>query len=104
MDSINLFNGHLNFRIPLINIGGRGGAGMPLVFSLNPQWAVIRMPNPGQPARLYPSYGGGEVEDGAGTDTIDFGSPLGFFRLSVIQAASRDFTLRCPGQTPPEKR
>ena len=42
MDTINLFNGHLNFRIPLITIGGRGDAGLPLVFSLNPQWAVTK--------------------------------------------------------------
>jgi RHS repeat-associated protein len=99
MDTINLFNGHLNFRMPLITIGGRGDAGLPLVFALNPQWGVVKEFTPGVPARYYPSYGGGEIEDGPGSDTIDFGSPLGFFRLSVIQAGSRNFSVdRCPGQ------
>jgi hypothetical protein len=32
MDTINLFNGHLNFRLPLLTIGGRGEAALPFVF------------------------------------------------------------------------
>jgi hypothetical protein len=97
MDTVNLFNGNLNFRIPLLNVGGRGAAAFPLVFSLNPKWIAIREPRPGEPATLYPVYGGND----AGNENIDnfvsLGSPLGFFRLSVIKAGSRDFSTRCPG-------
>jgi RHS repeat-associated protein len=98
MDTINLFNGNLNFRTPLLTIGGRGGAALPLVFSLNPKWTVIREPIPGEPARLSPAYSGENTAEEGGISRIDYGIPLNFFRLSVIQAGSRDVTLRCPGQ------
>ena len=97
VDAVNLFNGNLNFRIPLLTVGGRGGAAFPLAFSLNPKWIVVREAIPGQPARLYPAYGGNEAGDENVDRFISLGSPLGFFRMSVIKAGSRDFTNRCPG-------
>ena len=84
----NLFNGHLNFRIPLFTIGGRGEAGLPLVYALDPRWVVTDLVIPGTPTRYFPSYRGGRWIPVA----------LAVFSLSVGQARSRDFTLRCPGQ------
>lgn len=34
-DSVNLYNGNLNFRLPLMQIGGRGEAGMTMTLALN---------------------------------------------------------------------
>jgi hypothetical protein len=34
-DSVNLFNGNLNLRLPLLNIGGRGGDGYTMLLALN---------------------------------------------------------------------
>lgn len=41
-ESINLFNGGLNFSLPLLNIGGRGGANMASFFRLQQKWRVER--------------------------------------------------------------
>jgi len=42
-DSVSLFNGNLNFRLPLLVIGGRGGAGYTMMLSLNTKsWHVKR--------------------------------------------------------------
>ena len=42
-DSISLFNGNLNFRLPLLAIGGRGSAGYTMMLSLNTKsWHVKR--------------------------------------------------------------
>src|SRR5437868_5326248 len=34
-DNVNLYNGNLNFRLPLLNIGGRGSAGYAMMLALN---------------------------------------------------------------------
>jgi hypothetical protein len=42
-DSVSLFNGNLNFRLPLLAIGGRGSAGYTIMLSLNTKsWHVKR--------------------------------------------------------------
>src|ERR1700720_2341567 len=42
-DSVSLFNGNLNFRLPLLAIGGRGSAGYTMMLSLNTKsWHVKR--------------------------------------------------------------
>lgn len=44
LDDINLFNGNLNFNIPLITIGGRGSAGYTMTFRPNQnrfKWRVV---------------------------------------------------------------
>jgi len=84
IDAVNLFNGNLNFRIPLLSVGARGEAAFPLVFAINPKWIVIREPRPGEPALLYPFFKPGK---GVGT-----------YKMAILRAGSRDFTIRCPGQ------
>jgi RHS repeat-associated protein len=41
-DSVNLFNGSLSFRLPLMQISGRGGAQIPLTLAIENHWRVIR--------------------------------------------------------------
>ncbi len=42
-DNINLFNGNLNFRLPLLQIGGRGAAGHTIMLAINAKrWRVRR--------------------------------------------------------------
>jgi len=42
-DSVSIFNGNLNFRLPLLAIGGRGSAGYTMMLSLNTKsWHVKR--------------------------------------------------------------
>jgi RHS repeat-associated protein len=42
-ESVNLFNGRLNFALPLLKVGGRGAAQVPITLTLNPvNWKVER--------------------------------------------------------------
>src|SRR2546423_2564587 len=38
-DNVNLYSGHINFRLPLVQIGGRGGAPHPIPLPLEHEWA-----------------------------------------------------------------
>lgn len=40
-DNINPFNGNLNFSLPLMKVGGRGGAGDAVQLSIEQKWTVI---------------------------------------------------------------
>src|ERR1043165_7731372 len=37
-DNVNLFNGHMNFRLPLMQIGGRGRAGYTMMLLIEQHW------------------------------------------------------------------
>ena len=39
-DNVNLYNGHLNFNLPLLQIGGRGGARMTLPLPIERTWRI----------------------------------------------------------------
>ncbi|HEU4713078.1 MAG TPA: RHS repeat-associated core domain-containing protein [Pyrinomonadaceae bacterium] len=39
-DNVNLFNGHLNFSLPLMQIGGRGSAGYTMMLPIEQRWQV----------------------------------------------------------------
>lgn len=39
-ESVNLFNGNLNFSLPLLNVGGRGNAGYTLTLPIEHKWSV----------------------------------------------------------------
>jgi hypothetical protein len=43
LDNINFFNGHLNFRIPLLNIGGRGVARYTMTLPLKSAGGFLAM-------------------------------------------------------------
>lgn len=51
-DNINLFNGNLNFRLPLVNIGGRGGSHT-LLFKYEQKWVTQHYYDPGMQANVY---------------------------------------------------
>lgn len=55
-DNVNLFNGHLNFRLPLMHIGGRGSAGYTMMLTLEQQWQVqtVAVPICNQSGCSYP--------------------------------------------------
>src|SRR2546427_12401 len=40
-DNINLFNGNLNFRLPLVHVGGRGMAGYTMMLPIEQRWRSI---------------------------------------------------------------
>lgn len=42
-DSVNLYNGNLGFRLPLLGIGGRGGAGYTVTLRLEQKWIVDKL-------------------------------------------------------------
>ena len=73
-DNINLFNGSLNFRMPLLHIGGRGSAQMTVTLPIELKWQVYHsffpgfpplppseqfFPVPGGWGPLHPGYGPG---------------------------------------------
>jgi RHS repeat-associated protein len=45
-DNVNLFSGNLNFRLPLMHIGGRGSAGYTMTLPIEQHWRVITVPVP----------------------------------------------------------
>ncbi|MEK7831948.1 MAG: hypothetical protein AAB401_12720 [Acidobacteriota bacterium] len=52
-DSINYFNGNLNFSLPLLSIGGRGSAAYGIPLRIEHKWRVIKTPHPGGTAFGY---------------------------------------------------
>ncbi|MEK6288739.1 MAG: RHS repeat-associated core domain-containing protein [Acidobacteriota bacterium] len=56
-DSVNLFNGNLNFHLPLMDVAGRGGARIPVMKKIEARWRVVTdVPcSPCSPA-FYPTY------------------------------------------------
>ena len=39
-DNVNLYSGHINFRLPLVQIGGRGGAQHTIMLPIEQEWQV----------------------------------------------------------------
>src|SRR4030095_12705288 len=56
-DTVNLFNGHLNFRLPLMQIGGRGRAGYTMTLPIEQKWQVVTVavPTCNQSGCSYPT-------------------------------------------------
>ncbi|MGH9753595.1 MAG: hypothetical protein ACREA2_12500 [Blastocatellia bacterium] len=44
LDNINLFNGNLNVRLPLLKMGGRGSAGYTMMLLFERKWGVTHAP------------------------------------------------------------
>src|SRR5262245_1877143 len=70
LDNINLFNGSINFSIPLLRVGVRGGAGYTMMLPIEQRWSVERDyiqypsnytdgPTPNPWKFLMPGYGPG---------------------------------------------
>jgi RHS repeat-associated protein len=54
LDSVNLYNGSLNFRLPLVKISGRGGAGYEMIMRIEHKWLVHKEQQLGVPNRYVP--------------------------------------------------
>src|SRR6185312_5861508 len=39
-DNVNLFNGHMNFHLPLVTVGGRKGAGYTIMLPIEQVWTA----------------------------------------------------------------
>lgn len=62
-DTVNLFNGHLDARLNLLTVAGRGGAGMTVGVSLNPEpWVVKGTGVTHDWWSLKPGYGPGVMQ------------------------------------------
>ena len=51
-DNINLFNGHLNFQLPLASLEGRGSTGFQVSLAIDSRWIIPS----GQPDFAWPTY------------------------------------------------
>lgn len=109
LDSINPYNGVLNFRVPLVNIGGRGRAQMTMAASIQPESWVVRQSRDGHSfvdrdwwTNLKPGYGPGILQGRpVGTEsnqTCDKTGQLFYFetltRLTFTTADGTEFELR----------
>jgi RHS repeat-associated protein len=45
LESVNLYNGHLSFALPLLRIGGRGGAGYVMTLPMGALWQTVTQVN-----------------------------------------------------------
>ena len=52
-DAVNLYNGTLNFRLPIFQVGGRGGAAYPITVQVGRKWTVYRHFEPGDGYYYY---------------------------------------------------
>ena len=55
LDTVNLFNGHLNFRLPLLNVGGRGEASFSLGLPIDHRWFLLPT-SPDTPDTFFPAF------------------------------------------------
>lgn len=55
LDTVNLFNGHLNFRLPLMEIGGRGQASYSLGLPIDHRWVLLPT-SPDTPDSFNPGF------------------------------------------------
>lgn len=67
-DNVNLYNGSLSFALPLLSIGGRGGASHTIMLPIERKWMVEKnvineytwtIPIDGRPEEIKPGYGPG---------------------------------------------
>lgn len=49
-ENVNLFNGGLNFSMPLMKVGSRGATSFPIMLRINQKWTVNKEINPGHSA------------------------------------------------------
>jgi hypothetical protein len=54
-DAVNLYNGNLGFRLPLLSVAGRGSTGYAMTLRLEQKWVVDKEVTPGEPTMYYPN-------------------------------------------------
>jgi len=114
-ENVNLYNGNLNFQLPLLSVGGRGGAGYTMTLGIdNKNWNVRTVENPDPdidpgvthiptpslwghgpgytPGALIGRHGGASVTVCPGNRTTWWQSTL--TRLTFIAAGGTEYELR----------
>src|SRR5690349_13660712 len=86
-DNVNLFNGSLNFSIPLVKVGGRGSAGYPITLRIDQKWLVDKEPSDGSPSINYYYAQPGWWTDFGWAPVYSMG------RMEMRQGGSRNFVL-----------
>ncbi|HEX5886205.1 MAG TPA: hypothetical protein VFY67_16810, partial [Pyrinomonadaceae bacterium] len=90
-EDVNLFNGTLNFALPLVKIGGRGEAGYSLIMRIDHKWLVQKDQYDGQPpTNIYTPMPGWWTDTG-------WAPIYSMGRLEMRQGSSRDFVLGSGG-------
>lgn len=86
-DAVNLYNGNLGFRLPLLSIAGRGSTGYAMTLRLEQKWIVDKEVTPGDPTMYYPN---------PNWWTLDGFKPnYSVGRLETRQGGSKEFNLQC---------
>jgi hypothetical protein len=86
-DAVNLYNGNLGFRLPLLSVAGRGSTGYAMTLRLEQKWVVDKEVTPGEPTMYYPN---------ANWWTLDGFKPnYSVGRLKTRQGGSKEFNLQC---------
>ena len=93
-DNVNLFNGHMNFRLPLLSMNGRGTAGYQMTLPVEQTWTIFRQkneitgvvsyyPEPNWWTSYKPGYGPGVVQGRkGGTGSLYCGQNSPWYRYS----------------------
>lgn len=93
-DNVNLFNGHLNFGIPLLSMSGRGAVGYKMTLPLEQTWTIFKQtneithnvtyhPEANWWTGLKPGYGAGVMlARKGGRGSVPCGQPSGLYRYS----------------------
>ena len=90
-EDVNLFNGTLNFALPLVKIEGRGEAGYSLTLRIDHKWLVQKEAAEGQPPiNMY------TPQPGWWTDT-GWAPIYSMGRMEMRQGGSRDFVIGSGG-------
>jgi RHS repeat-associated protein len=86
-DAVNLYNGSLGFRLPLLSVGGRGNTGYAMTLRLEQKWVVDKEVTPGEPTMYYPNANWWNLDG--------FKPNYSMGRLETRQGGSKEFNLQC---------
>ena len=102
-ENVNLFNGHLNFRLPLLSVSGRGSVSYVSALPIEQRWTVdhdtfgpYHFPNYNWWTGLRPGYGPGvlqgrQMSEGCGEGVF---VTQGTTRLTFTTSDGTEFELR----------
>src|ERR1044072_5047795 len=85
-DNINLFNGSLNFSLPLVKVGGRGSAGYPITLRIDQKWLVDKELDGTPPVNHY------YAQPGWWTD-FGWAPVYSMGRMEMRQGGTRNFVI-----------
>src|SRR6185295_14106567 len=89
-EDVNLYNGTLNFSMPLLKIGGRGEAGYSLMLRVDHKWLVQQEASGQPPINMYTPMPGWWTDTG-------WAQIYSMGRMEMRQGGSRDFVLGSGG-------